>query len=127
MKTIKRILFYLLSCTWGIIMTLIGAFIAIALLVTGHKPRLKNYGGFNCGMFFFASEYPSLHILQHEGGHGLQNIILGPFMLFISCWSALRYWWRHWQEKRGRGATLPPYESIWFEKWATRLGEKYLD
>ena len=39
----KKILFYiiywLLSLTWGIIMTAIGAMIALIMILTGHKPK----------------------------------------------------------------------------------------
>lgn len=138
MKALKGILFWVASCTWGVIMTLIGAIVAIVLLVTGHKPHRFHYliyfevgsgwGGVELGAFFVVSRDASLHTKQHESGHGLQNIMLGVFMPFVICIpSAIRYWWRHFQIKKGRGATLPPYDSIWFEGWATRLGEKYFN
>ena len=90
MKTVKAIMFWLLSLTWGALMTLCGGVVALALLVTGHKPKRFHYliyfevgsgwGGFELGAFFVVNKNPSLHILQHESGHGLQNIMLGVFM-----------------------------------------------
>ncbi len=136
MRIIKGILFWLTSCTWGVIMTLIGAIVALALLVTGHKPHRFHYfvyfeigegwGGFELGGFFIVSRGVGLSTKQHEAGHGLQNIMLGVFMPFVvSIPSAIRYWVRREKEKRGLGRTLPPYDSIWFEGWATSLGKKY--
>ena len=37
--------------------------------------------------------------------------------------SQVRYWWREYKARRG--AALPPYNSIWFEAWASALGEKH--
>lgn len=94
-------------------MTLIGCLIALVLLVTGHKPKKFHYfvyfefgqswGGFECGCFFFTSKNPSLHIKQHESGHGLQNIVLGVFMPFaVSIPSAARYWLREFNTQKNK-------------------------
>lgn len=90
----KTALYWIVSCTWGIIMTLIGAVIALGLLITGHKPKIFHYnvyfafgsgwGGVNFGAFFFVAKTSDrLDIHQHESGHGLQNILLGPLMPFV--------------------------------------------
>lgn len=86
-------------------MTLVGCFVAVAMMVTGHKPhRLhyliysevgENWGGFECGCFFVTNKSPTFHIRQHESGHGLQNIMLGVLMPFlVSIPSCIRYWYR---------------------------------
>lgn len=88
----------------------------------------KNWGGFNCGLFFFISSATTDKTKQHEAGHGLQNIMLGVFMLFVvSIPSAIRYWYRRLVVLYGHKAPweLPAYDSIWFEGWATSLGTKY--
>ena len=105
MKTIKIILFYIISFTWGILMTLFGCLCALGLLITGHKPKLfhqniyfevgTGWGGFEAGCFFFCCKDHNLQLMQHESGHGLQNLILGPLMPFIvSIPSCIRYWLR---------------------------------
>ena len=140
MKTFKAILFWLASCTWGILMTLFGAIVALALLISGHKPKTFHYlvyfevgngwGGFEAGPFFVANKGVGLYLKQHEAGHGLQNIMLGPLMPFlVSIPSAIRYWYREIVVRTGKKNPdeLPPYDSIWFEGWATKLGEKYFD
>lgn len=138
MKKIKAIGFYLASFTCGLPMTLVGCIVALFLLITGHKPHRfhyfiyfevgENWGGFECGCFFVMNRGGSLHIKQHESGHGIQNIILGWFMPFVvSIPSAVRYWYREYLVRSGKKKyyELPDYDSIWFEGWATRIGEKY--
>lgn len=93
MKTFKTVLYWVWSCTWGVIMTAIGAVIALGLLVTGHKPKIFHYnvyfqfgrgwGGVNFGAFFFLSETSPDSTKQHEAGHGIQNLIFGVFMPFV--------------------------------------------
>ena len=105
MKSLKIILFWLIQCTWGIIMTLIGAIVALICLIVGLKPRRfgysiyfvfgKNWGGIGLGGFFFVSKSCNkLEDKTHEAGHSLaQNLILGPFFPFIvGIPSAIRYY-----------------------------------
>lgn len=105
MKIFKQILFWLLSLTWGIVMTIIGLIISFFLILIGYQPETfhhyiyfkigRNWGGFELGPIFITDTAPSLYIKQHEAGHGIQNIIFGPLMLFIvSIPSAIRYWFR---------------------------------
>lgn len=140
MKIFKVVLFWVASCTWGILMTLFGALVALALLISGHKPKTFHYfiyfevgvgwGGFEAGPFFIVNKDAGLTLKQHESGHGLQNIILGPLMPFtVSIPSAVRYWYREIVVRTGmkEASDLPPYDSIWFEGWATQLGKKHFD
>ena len=128
--------FWTLSCTWGLFMTLLGAVAALALIVTGHKPKLFHYvvyfevgegwGGVNLGAFFIVNKNATEATKRHEAGHGVQNTMLGAVMPFlVSIPSAVRYWIREAKKKKGLGATLPPYDSVWFEAMATNLGEMY--
>lgn len=130
--------FWLLSLTWGLPMTLFGAIVALALLVTGHKPKKYHYsiyfevgrgwGGFECGAFFVVCKDNGESLKRHEAGHGIQNCFLGVFTPFlVSIPSAIRYWYRRWIIKNNpqKAKTLPTYDSIWFEKQATELGQRY--
>lgn len=93
MKKLKVIGFWIASFTWGLPMTLVGCLVAVALMVTGHKPHRfhyliyfeigENWGGFECGCFFVTNKNPTFSIRRHESGHGLQNIMLGVFMPFL--------------------------------------------
>lgn len=131
-------LFWILSLTWGLPMTILGAVIALTLIVKGYKPKRyycfiyfeigESWGGMEAGLFFFVNKNPSKHIKQHEAGHGLQNIVFGFLMPFVvSIPSAVRYWHREYLIKR-KGylkEMLPAYDSVWFERQATKLGEKH--
>lgn len=132
----KAFLFWLLSLTWGCIMTFIGLIIALILILTGHKPKRFHYlihfevgeswGGVNFGPVFITDNTPTLHTKQHESGHGLQNIMLGVFMPFVvAIPSAIRYWVREIKIRKGQGVFLKPYDSIWFEYQASYLGGKF--
>lgn len=140
MAKIKAILFWILSLTWGLPMTLFGAFVALVLLIRGYKPKLYyhfiyfevgyGWGGLEAGGFFFVNKNPSDRIKLHEAGHGLQNIVFGVFMPFVvSIPSAVRYWYREYLVRSGKKKyhELPDYDAIWFEGWATKLGEKYFN
>lgn len=105
MKTFKTVLFWILSCTWGILMTLLGLIVALGLLIAGQKPHKfgygfyfevgHNWGGLEIGPVFLVQKNALLSLKQHEAGHGIQNIWFGPLMPFlISIPSAIRYWLR---------------------------------
>ena len=189
--------YWLVSLTWGSIMTLLGAVIALGMLLTGHRPRRlgpnvyfevgRGWGGMEYGAFFFVERNAARETILHEAGHGIQNLLLGPLMPFVVCIpSALRYWMRNCKTLAGKRAfsgavclllallgaagliaaamlglsggvwalfgvglflaayatalgvwmqafEIPkyrhgayvPYDGIWFEASATRLGEQY--
>lgn len=95
MAKIKTALFWAWSCTWGIVMTLIGAVGAFALIIGGQEPRVfhgrvyfqlgRGWGGVSLGAFFFLSTTSPDSTKQHEAGHTVQNLIFGPLMPFVVC------------------------------------------
>ena len=128
-------------------MTLIGVVVALFCLVIGKTPEHfhhyitfrigKNWGGFEAGPFFFTDETPSLYTNQHEAGHGIQNIVLGPLMPFVvSIPSAIRYWFREQKTKKGKytfciilmvilaaiGLAFLIPGSVFIEVWAIVIG-----
>lgn len=133
----KLICFYIVSFTWGIIMSIIGLIVILFSLffkkVKTYHGRLyvvwgERWGGVELGCFFVCSktdEYDSL--MAHECGHTLQNCIWGPLMPFVVCIpSAIRYWYREFKyHKKG---LIPPtkYDDIWFEGQATKWGHEYI-
>lgn len=131
----KRVLFYIASFTWGIVMSLIGGIVMIlpfGKLHTFHgriyKTYKKGWGGLELGCFFICAEDCQSDTLRgHECGHGIQNIIWGPLFPFvIAIPSAIRYWYI--QLKYYRKGKFPPfgYDDIWFEGQATEWGKKYI-
>lgn len=132
----RRILFYILSFTWGIVMSTIGLLVILFSLffkrVRVYHGRLyavwgKGWGGMALGCFFVCSTSCGEDTFAHECGHGLQNCIWGPlFPFIIGVPSMIRYWYREIKSRKERHIKLPPYDSIWFEGQATRWGEKYV-
>lgn len=133
----NKFLYFLLSFTWGLPMTLLGCIVALALIITGHKPIKNLYGwcfivnssgGFNMGPISIASMNPSEYLLKHEFGHSIQNCFMGPFIIFLVVIpSVTRFWYREYlvRVKGRKYSDLPDYDSVWFEGNATKLGEKY--
>lgn len=132
----KKTLFYILSWTWGLPMSLIGFCASGVLKKKGYKPKKhgwcqhyeygKGWGGVNLGPIFITSIGASEHTKNHEHGHALQNCIWGPLMPFvISIPSAVRYWIRVYQQKQGK--KLEPYDAIWFEGQATKWGDAFME
>lgn len=131
---IGKIRFYILSFTWGLPVTISGCIIALLFLITGHKPKRFGYcfrfeskrlkGGCSAGVFIFSKKDPSSHLLCHEHGHGVQNCLYGPLMPFlVSIPSSTRYHYRNLKYRITRKPNKTPYESIWFESQATKLGK----
>ena len=128
-------LFYILSFTWGLPLTICGAVVALFLLATGHRPHRwgacryfivgKTYwGGLNLGPIFLTDKLDNKHTKCHEHGHAIQNCFLGPLILPLVILSATRY---HVRARRAcRGEVLKPYDAWWFEGQATRLGVAYI-
>ena len=129
--------FWLISLTWGCIMTAIGLVVAFFLLITGHRPyhigpniyfKVGNgWGGLELGPIFLVCKNHSRRTALHECGHGIQNCIWGPLMPFvISIPSAIRYWHREfiYRKDKQRYWNLPDYDAIWFEGQATKWGEE---
>ena len=139
MMKYNKFLFYFLSFTWGLPMTLIGCLVAAVLFVLGCKPKKwgwcwyfevgENWGGVELGIFFLTNKNPSVHIRNHEHGHGFQNCIFGFLMPFIVCIpSAVRYWYREYLVLSGRKKAyeLPDYDSVWFERQASTIGTEFI-
>lgn len=134
----KKWQFYVLSFTWGLPMTLLGCLVAAVLMIAGYKPQrfgwgwyfevLNNGGNFNLGIVSVMSKQPSVDILFHEAGHGIQNCYFGIFEPIIALMSVARYWYREYLHcvKGVAWADMTPYDSIWFERQATVLGTTFL-
>ena len=126
--------FYLLSLTWGLFETAVGACLAAGLIITGHKPEKwglccafevgEDWGGFSMGPFFVTQRGASAYLKNHEHGHALQNCIFGPLMPFIiNGPSTCRYWYRRTVKSK---KMRKPYDSVWFEADATKRGTEYV-
>lgn len=148
-------MFWVVSCTWGIIMTTIGAVATVGLNLIkvigtwfGKELKIKthlngctfitevggNWGGLELGAFALCGNYSEdnkdwfAHTRKHEFGHAIQHLYMGPLFIFIvAIPSAVRYWYKRIMQKRGKKFPNDWYDSIWFEGGATKTGEKFVD
>lgn len=128
----NKIIFWILSLTWGFPMTLIGFVTAFFLILSGHKPK-KYYNhyyfefkkinfGLELGLFFICPYGCDNKLKNHEVGHSIQNIYMGIFTpLIVSIPSVIRYWYR---ELFG---SKKDYDDAWFEGQATFSGSRYIE
>lgn len=133
----NKSLFYLLSFTWGLPMTLVGCVVGAILKAMGHKPKKwgycyyfevgENWGGVNLGPIFITSKNPTSSTKSHEHGHAFQNCKFGFLMPFVvSIPSAIRYWHRVFSAKAGNPIKTS-YYSAWFESEASTLGKEFIN
>lgn len=128
---LKKILYILLQCTWGLPQTLMG----LCAFIANRKYKHRMYrgcietqwnlpGGLSLGMFIFTPPETQENwklIRVHEYGHTIQSMVLGPWMLLVGIisvvWGALPYFERMRREKK------LPYTACFVEAWASKWGE----
>lgn len=109
----NKTIYYILSWTWGIIMTLIGFSVYVVLRCTGHKAEKhvesryfnigNSWGGVSFGPFFITDSRNYTPTKDHEFGHSLQNCVWGPLFPFVICIpSAIRWWLFKFKTRRKR-------------------------
>lgn len=134
-----KLLYYILSFTWGLPMTLVGIVVTIVLLMINLFLKLfkkktipikryhhtyyfeigKYWGGLELGMMFIKGSSTSERTSQHELGHTYQNCVLGPFFpILVALPSAIRWWYRKLTPNKLHNM----YDDIWFEECASNLG-----
>lgn len=125
----KKFLFYLVQWTWGIVQNVLGLFLFLCLCY--RKKRIfhgavvttwKLGSSLSLGMFIFTARPYDLKLVQHEYGHTVQSLILGPLWLFVIGLPSLIWCgcFESYRKKKG-----VDYYSFYTEVWANRLGEKY--
>lgn len=134
----KKFIYYLLSFTWGGIMTLVGLLVALVLVVFGkNKPKKfegclhfmvgkKSWGGLSLGIVILTDKGDHRSTKSHEVGHSLQNCLYGVLMPIFSLCSAARYHYRNYRTSKGYINTTA-YDDFWFEGQATRWGKKHIE
>jgi len=134
------VLFWTLSCTWGIVATAAGAVMALANINKGFRPKyfhgqiyfenVREMGSNNLGPFNFLGENAEYYTLYHEAGHGLQNILMGPLYVIVVGISS-EIWYRSFVKQYAgelASGTWDPderrraYDKNPLERWATAWG-----
>lgn len=156
-KILFIIMFWFLSLTWGLPLTIIGLLVTGFCILIGGKPHKNgcsyiveiggNWGGLELGPVAICGSYatkcdkargfgegcysPSWfeHTRKHEFGHSAtQFIFMGIFYLFIvGIPSASRYWYDRLDKKHKNERDGNWYDSIWFEGLATSGGTYLVD
>ena len=138
----KKILYTIWQCTWGILQTLLG----LIMFMLHFKSRHFVYHGaiitewntkssISLGLFVFVTSEPyfakkyegqlsvsecSSRLLVHEYGHTIQSLILGPlYLIVIGIPSTL---WGFFGAKKRKDKQVA-YGSFFTEGWANSLGE----
>lgn len=133
----KKFLYYLIQWSWGLPMTLTGLIVFAICKICGCRHYwyrnaicivvASDFGGLELGMFFVRGKWND-NVCAHEYGHSIQNLWWGPLFPFvIAIPSAARYWWRRFYNRflfKKTRKKLSPYDSIWFEGQATKLGKQ---
>lgn len=132
----KREIFtmYLSAFTIGLPYTIFGLLVLVfaKIIYADHAPisivagRLRvsirrfRHVGVSLGIVYIMGHVHDLSIEKHELGHTIQFKRFGAlFILLVAIPSVTRFWFRRITKIRKR-----PYEAIWFEGQATRLGEE---
>ena len=126
-----------LHWTWGLTQTLLGLFVFIATswwckhywnhgnVFTVIKLK-KPWGGFSLGFFTFGDyahedkdgKLIESELSEHEYGHTLQSILLGPVDLFvIEIPSMMWYWFFDGYRKKHSVSYYDLYCERWADKW----------
>ena len=125
----SRIRFYILSFTWGIILSALGLVASLALRALGYRQYPNQYGyviflgnnswgGFTLGPYSFVCPDATPELLAHEAGHSYQNALFGPIAILLTLVSIVHYWVSYFVPK-----VQDDYYDFWTEKNATKLGE----
>ena len=133
----QRWLYYLLHCTWGIIMVIVAGLTAGILYIVNlftknmtFRPyhgvleiRLgQNWGGCDLGLVYLRDTTSSESVSEHELGHSFQ-VWLGIFFPFVvAIPSAIRWWIRRLQPNKQH----KPYDGVWFEDAASQCGKWFV-
>lgn len=123
----QKIVYRIIQWTWGFPQSLIGLIVYLYNKDCKHIEYRNSLatlwnkkGGISLGMFIFSSKEI---MLDHEYGHSIQSLILGPLYLFVVgipsyIWCNLPYFTKKRREKN------IAYSSLYCEKWADKIVNK---
>ena len=128
----KKLLFILWQCTWGLGQTLLGLIVFLKHIRCPHRmyrgcidTKWNSRGGMSLGLFIFTpgeEDSRTEQVRVHEYGHCIQSLVLGPLYLIVIgivsyTWANLPYFRKMRREKK------VPYTACFVESWASKWGE----
>lgn len=123
-----RLLFVALGLTWCLPQSLLG----FCLFLKNRKEPHEVYrgavhtlwpnrlSGVSLGLFIFTGKDCISDMKDHEFGHCLQSLLLGPFYLFVIGIPSL-FWNRKWQRDLKRTGHVQNYFTFYTERWAEKI------
>lgn len=126
-SVLKRILITALQLTWGLPQTAAGFIVFLANLKEPHEWyrgavrtvwKDKTHG-VSMGLFIFTCSGGGYHMTEHEYGHCMQSLLLGPLYFFIIGIPSV-IWCNSKKSKVTRAKTGRNYYSYFTEKWAEK-------
>lgn len=130
MKVIKYLVYISLQLTWGILQSFIGFVLFMWTIKSAHsfyhgsiRTHWHMNSGISLGLFIFVSTdnagHVSMEMSQHEYGHTVQSLILGPLYLIIIGLPSI-IWYHFFEDIRRRNNIS--YSAFIIERWADEWG-----
>ena len=130
--TTRRLFYYVIQFSWGLIQSLAGAAVFLVLIKREHfiyrgsiATVWKNRSSASIGAFIFISDSLSGglkdDIVKHEFGHTIQSMILGPLYVPVISLPSMLWCMLPFLVKL-RSRKKIDYYSFYTERWANRLG-----
>ena len=122
---------FVIQLTWGFPQTLLGFFVFLKNIKEPHSlHRFSVYtrwrddlSGVSLGLFTFTGSDCMDDMKNHELGHCVQSLILGPLYLFVIGLPSL-IWNRRWTKNLKRGGLQKNYFTFFTEKWAESIKKR---
>lgn len=128
MKPMKRILYTVLQLTWGLPQTLLGFAVFLKNYKEPHSLHRyaihttwkRDLSGVSLGLFIFTGKGCTRDTKDHEFGHSIQSLILGPLYLPLIGLPSL-LWNRNWRKTLKRTGHVKNYFTFYTESWAEQI------
>ncbi len=121
-------LYVLIQCLWGAPQTLLGLLVFLSCRSCPHgryrgavTTRWRRRTGLSLGLFVFLPQEAGRRVLEHEYGHTLQSLALGPFYLAVVGLPSL-IWAGLPALGRRRARRSISYYAFYTERWADAWG-----
>ena len=122
------VLFFLISFTWALPQTLLGLLLFLLNLREKHSIHRsavltewkKEYYGISLGLFIFTGHSAELGFRDHEYGHCVQSLLLGPFFLPVIGLPSILWCMLPVFRKLRRKKNIS-YFAFYTESWAERI------
>ena len=132
-SVIKRVIFTVLQCTWGLPQTIAGFVVFLVLAKRRHfiyRGSIASEWGrgqsLSLGLFIFISDRTDGklrdELCAHEYGHCIQSLMLGVLYLPVIALPS-SVWCMHPKSAELRRRSGISYYSFFTERWANRIAE----